>query len=343
MKKIAIVVLGGILCLSAQAQEKLLPLTENYTIGANYKKLKLDHNKSAASVVLPFVDDFSKLGTVPDTAFWQDRNVFVNGDMAVNPPTVGVATFDGLDASGQAYDIDGSVGVADVLTSKPIDLDYLPSDSVYLSFFYQPQGLVAEPSASDLLKLEAKIESDSVWTPLWEVNGTSLKPFERVMVPIVDSNLLQDRFVFRFVSIGNKGGQFDTWHIDYVQLDEGRFISDTTLVDGAFTERHISLLNKYQEMPWSHFKANMSVYLAEDFTVYMRNLSSLQKNVGFSYEVFDDNVSIYSHQPAADNIDAFGDYEKSYPINFSFPTSVVEEKSFILKSYLSTVPDVNNT
>ena len=49
-------------------------------------------------------------------------------------------------------------GIADHLTSVPIDLEYLPSDSIYLSFYYQNIGL----SGDDLVQEQDKTDADHI-------------------------------------------------------------------------------------------------------------------------------------------------------------------------------------
>ena len=59
-------------------------------------------NKSAVS--LPFFDDFSYDAPIVNTDLWNQSSVFVNRNYPINPPTIGVATFDGLDEFGLARD-----------------------------------------------------------------------------------------------------------------------------------------------------------------------------------------------------------------------------------------------
>ena len=105
-----------------------------------------------------FYDDFSYPGPFPDTTFWLNCNVFVNRDYPVAPRTIGVATFDGINKYGYPYDFlvgQTSTEIADTLTSKRIKLsNYSPADSVYLSFYCQPQGLGNAPEPYDSLVLE---------------------------------------------------------------------------------------------------------------------------------------------------------------------------------------------
>ena len=82
--------------------------------------------------------------TTDYASLWQDEFVFKNDNFPVGPPSIGVVTFDGLDENGYPYDWSSASaqGVADFLTSKPINLGSSQvADSVYLSFLYQAGGL----------------------------------------------------------------------------------------------------------------------------------------------------------------------------------------------------------
>ncbi len=115
-------------------------------------------------LTLPFLDDFSGSGIYPDQQLWIDRNVFINKDFPYRPPNIGAATFDVIDHTGKVYSHATSTPfIADYLTSRPIRLDSLfspiarplqLSDSIYLSFFYQPQGRGDKPEPADSLVLQ---------------------------------------------------------------------------------------------------------------------------------------------------------------------------------------------
>ena len=168
----------GILCLllipfSLKSQEMLTGIVQNPVVVKAAKKGT--PVRSGQSVRLPFVDDFSNYSGYPDPKLWQDDLAYVNTGFAVYPPTIGVVTLDALDAFGQVYAHAGRLPFpADTLTSNPIRLDsnftqHRPmhvSDSLYLSFYYQPAGasktypaggwqLVGDsPEHSDILVLE---------------------------------------------------------------------------------------------------------------------------------------------------------------------------------------------
>ena len=134
-------------------------------------------------VTLPFFEDFTTSNVVPDKSKWQDRSVFVNKDFPYFPVNIGAATFDALDSTGKVYANATWVPfMADVLTTNAIRLDSVfdpvvralsPSDSVYLSFFYQPQGYGRKPEPQDTLILEFSYLGD-----------TTFAYYDTVMVPL---------------------------------------------------------------------------------------------------------------------------------------------------------------
>ena len=101
-------------------------------------------------VGLPFVDDFAwpslydEEGPV-NVKRWESSPVRRTTTLAYRPPTVGCATLDGMDASGNPYALNPTnpVGYADALTSRRLLLGqggYAAADSVALSFWYQSGG-----------------------------------------------------------------------------------------------------------------------------------------------------------------------------------------------------------
>ncbi len=113
---------------------------------------------------LPFFEDFSTSRVYPDSTKWSDRGAFVNDGFPLLPPSRNAATLDVLDEIGAVYDFAiSNPFIAEHLTSVRIRLDSVfgpepcaitPADSVYLSFYYQPQGLGNAPEAGDSLVLE---------------------------------------------------------------------------------------------------------------------------------------------------------------------------------------------
>lgn len=209
--------------------------------------------KKTTAVALPFFDDFSYDSHRPNPILWEDQNVYINQTTCVSPPTLGAATFDGLDADGHAYELGKlSVDTADILTSTTIDVSS-PSDSVYLSFFWQAAGLGESPETNDSLVLYFYTPQSAIWSRIWSISGIdSITPFHQEMIPVGNA-FHKSEFQFRFVSYGAQAGAFDLWHLDYIQLDDSRTFADTLFADIAFTQPHPSLLTGYESIPWFHY------------------------------------------------------------------------------------------
>ena len=140
MKKVLLAIfMMGILAL--QAQEHISVLESNPLLQTKQKQIP--KMRTSLTVSLPFLDDFSYNSYFPNNLLWEDSAVFINRSYPINPVTIGVATFDGLDANGMAYDISASTQGkrADSLTSKAIDLSAV--DSAYLLFYYKIYCFIA--------------------------------------------------------------------------------------------------------------------------------------------------------------------------------------------------------
>lgn len=234
-----------------------------------------------------FFDDFSYAGPYPDPNLWIEDRVFVNNTYAYNPPSVGFATFDGLDRTGTPYDIDFS-GVGDRLTSQPIDLSSFDDDSdVYLKFFVQRKGYGLGPSFLDSMYVEFK-DNDGDWKlaeaayPGYTsgVGFDSLEAFQFKAIHIEDDELFHNKFQFRFSSVVSPAGVDDLWHLDYVTL---RANSDTSRIfnDVAFTQPPSNVLSRYSSMPWDQFSFQESeaIELQPELIAEIFNHKELTENV----------------------------------------------------------------
>lgn len=161
-----------ILPLFSIGQEYLMGLTGNPVIKSYLKENPNVLNTKNdilvyESLSLPFFDDFSKMTIYPDTSRWLNDEAYINANFPYFPPDFGVATLDAIDAYGNVYPEASVVPfLADRLVSKPIRLDSSfiadegviralnPTDSVYFSFFYQPQGRGDVPLSYDSLLLQ---------------------------------------------------------------------------------------------------------------------------------------------------------------------------------------------
>ena len=196
---------------------------------------------------------------------WLYGSVYINPTMGINPPSIQVATFDGLDNNGIPYDFnETSYGIADSLVSLPINLDKPVSDSIYLSFYYQGGGLGNEPENFDSLTLQFYSPLDTSWNRIWNAKGRKMTAFEQVLIPITDTKYLQKGFQFRFRNYGALSGSLDHWNLDYIKLDIKRKLGDTIHNDIAFSEPLNTLLKDYTSMPWGHFRTDPAGFMKND-------------------------------------------------------------------------------
>lgn len=189
---------------------------------------------------------------------WQDDHAYHNYTYAINPQTLGVVSFDGLNRLGYPYNFQSASakGLADVLTSKPINLSGVSiSDSIYLSFLFQRAGHGEAPDATDSLVLEFWSPINNQWNSIWKATGgSSDTDFKIKLQKIADAQYLQNGFQFRFKSFGTLTGSLDVWHIDYVYLNTFREYDDTLMNDWAFSKPAPSLIQQYTSMPWPHYE-----------------------------------------------------------------------------------------
>lgn len=308
------------------------------TIENNYKK---------KASTLPFFDDFSQYYYYPDGSKWEDINVYINNNFAVNPISYGVATFDGLDSTGYPYDFihPTAQGVADYLTSTTIDLSSV-TDSVYLSFYYQPQGNGNKPEANDSLRVEFYRSSDSTWVRQWAVEGSALSSFKLAMIPI-DTSFHKSDFKFRFKNYATLSGNLDHWNVDYVYLNDQRTYNDTSFFDVAITRDFYNFLNEYSRMPWQHYMKDTISNMSSNIDVEYRNNTSSSPDVFYKYEVKSDNgtgslIELYPSTNSSKPIPPYSSLIEpqavnSSPLNnFYFPgDDTARSKVFQIKNYFS--------
>lgn len=250
---------------------------------------KLFKKNTADTLELPFREDFSTSSLFPDTSRWLNNYVYVNGDFGVNPPTYGVATFDYLDPFGHPYSPLGTGSApGDSLTSKPINLTIYqgnplgPEDSVYLSFYVQPQGRGEAPDAFDVLYLEFKNEFN-VWERVWEQKGSALKPFQQVIIPIDSARFFHGGFQFQFINFTRQSGNLNHWHLDYIFIDKGRRVAVNFYDDYAVQTQPTSLLRNWASMPWHHYQAASTTESADSIFFNVSNLNNSTLNIEVRY------------------------------------------------------------
>jgi hypothetical protein len=322
MKKILLLLtiltfLSG-LNLFSQGGEVLVPMTCNPVVAKKWKEISqsntqgLRKHNDTSTVSLPFFDDFSKESVYPDTAKWVDKAVYINRTLAIAPPSLGVATFDGLDSTGYPYSFAAIATesiISDYLSSRKINLSYPTYDSVYFSFFYQAQGSAIDlgPLPNDSLVLQFLRPSTGTWDWIWSMPGytpnTGDTNFHPVIISVQDTGYLKAGFQFRFSNYSCGCGALDQWNIDYVYLNSFRNFADTVFKDAAFAYNPSSLLKKYQAMPWEQYTYADQTDTLSTYIRYDDSKFNPPANVNYGYTILDKHgVQIYKDSGGSVNI-----------------------------------------
>lgn len=258
------------LFVAAHAQ---LKQTSILRTGAPKKRISTARVQSLPVIELPFWDDFSFNNSAKNYAnenLWSfGKSVWVNDGMAINPPTLKVATFDGLDSLGKPYNVNQALakGIADSLVSRPIRMDLVDPtrrDSVFIFFYYQFQGNGEPPDPGDEFSLWFKNDS-SIWVKVWNdtIRNHDNTKFVPVKFFISDSHFFHGDFQFRFQNFARLSGPFDTWNLDYVYINNGKSqypvfdqnnhaVYRSDFPDRAIATPMTSLLQQYSSVPVKH-------------------------------------------------------------------------------------------
>ena len=308
------------------SQEVVSDLVSNAILKGN----KFESTSSKLIISLPFIDDFSYDFPQVNPDLWEQSSVFVNRTYPINPPTIGVATFDGMNEKGLARDFYPltSSEPSDTLLSKEIDLSGI--DSAFFLFYYQGKGMGDAPQSQDKLVLE--FLSDTGWVQIWEASGQAMTEFEKVVIVIDSAIFLSNDFQFRFINYATISGNFDHWHIDYIKIDEFVNPNDINeLNDVSFVYNSPSFLKRYTQMPWSHFQQDMLIELKDSIDILLRN-NDASNSVDYQYNVFE-NLNLITHYPSSGisrnvsvlDFDTIG--------NFSFQNPPIDISSAIFSSF----------
>ena len=231
----------------------------------------------------PYVQDSARIFFQPvndPEKIWLDSYAYHNYRFALNPRSLGVVTFDGLDETGYPYEIGTSMtNYADKLTSKPIDLQpYNGSDSLYFSFLYQPEGLGDIPESGDSLIVEFYAPELQEWNRVWGVEGDTVYPFRAAHILVDNPIYLKKGFQFRFRNYGSLAGGLDHFHVDYVHLRTLSAYDDTLFKDFAFVYPLNSLLDTYTSVPWDHYKESTNSKMTDSLLIKLHNGSPTAEN-----------------------------------------------------------------
>ena len=251
------------------------------------KKTTAQRTKKTDPIFLPFWDDFSSVRNgKPKSILWEyGESAWVNDGMGINPPSLNVATFDGLDSLGKPYSVNDVLakGYADKMVSAPIRMDLVSEadrSRVFISFFYQFHGNGEPPDLGDILTLSFKNNTGG-WETIWtkENDGTLAKDkFEQLTIPITGGRFFHEKFQFRIRNFARLSGPYDTWHVDYIYINNGNVQAAPVLPlfpDRAITSRLNYIFTSYWSMPIKHFFSSPATNLVKP-SLTITNLRSDQ-------------------------------------------------------------------
>lgn len=345
-KSVSNIILILLFLTEAQGQEIVTGL-QSIPAGRN----KISQNTKSLTALpleLPFFDDFSGPDFTPDITKWNDDNVFINNTYTDRQITTGVATFDAIDNTGRLYET-ASVNIfeADKLTSLPINLEDPSNINIWLSFYYQPGGLVDFPEKNDSLTLQFYAPDEDKWYHVWKNEGYNFVDFKPVIIRISHSRFLKKEFRFRFINYASLSpnindpsvvGNCDYWNIDYVKLDRNRNDSDTLFADVAFRYPNRSLLKTHEAMPWKQFQQILFQEMGSAIPIHYRNNDNIVRNVTRNFEILDvykNSVSL-SFSAGATNIEPHTSVDYDANLIYTFDSDFEDSALFRIKSWLIT-------
>ena len=367
--------------ITALAQEMLTMPAYNPAVARQHQLKRASAvSTSTEAITLPFYDDFSEITVLPSPLRWADSSVFINTDYAKFPPSIGVATLDALDKLGSLYTNAGPNPFdADNLTSLPIRLDSVfspslnaitPADSVFFSFYYQPQGRSISPPtnvSSLILEFYSPVANDTVhkWDLIWTTDGgvsvdafasANGSYFKQVLIPITDTSYFKKGFRFRFRNIAALAGNSQAdwrsngshWNIDIVNLATGGSKKGIRIEDVAFGDQAPSMLVNYEAMPFRQYAKNFTDEMKDTLDIKIANLDTIAQSRTYKYSISKNSLAPfkeYNGSPYTVNPFLTDGYLTYAPwarpaVNFFFdPTTIEKNLVFHITHSLSPDPE----
>lgn len=357
----------------------LFILLSSFSLGLNaqliVKPLQKSNNGSQSrqltdtTITLPIYDDFSRYDT-PDPNVWEFGNtVLVSPSAGINPPTINVAVFDGVNEVGAPYNDNNFITTAtDSLISFPIAMSQVPvnkRNSIYLSFFWQAKGLGEMPDPADSLTLHF-LNSDSVWINQdlypedllkhglvggeealnYDPNDTTQLMFQQLIVPITNEEYHHDNFRIKFQNYGSSQGPFDSWLIDYVYVNYDRGPDSLFYEDRAMTKLPTSPFGEFYAIPFDHFLDTAELFAG---TIDMESFTLVRPGIpdplNYYVEVIDSTGTIIDQvnidtEVAGTSTNARNQFE-SNEIRIDDYFTFDDTLNFEIKAYLDTQDSLN--
>ena len=287
---------------------------------------------------LPFVDDFAWPSLAHEEGVvtikrWESSPVRRTFTLAMDPPTLGCATLDGLDDMGNPYVLNESnpAGYADTLTSRRLLLgNNVPGDSVALSFWYQSGGIANGADAGEdslIVEFKTSIVDSDPWRWVWSTEGIDDDTtFRSVVIPINATEYFHNGFQIRFRNYGSLEGNVDTWHLDFVRVAEDGGTPAPLFEEVSFVTPPTSMLTyPWTSMPWRHYSLNPAAYLANSVVTHHRSFgdnANSQENIGLKVQRVDVSGLVEAYVPIAGSIpnnSVQGLFETDYVADIELP------------------------
>jgi hypothetical protein len=307
---------------TASAQERELDLRRVFVPDHQVKAVQAARSGGdmLPPLGLPFVDDFAWPSLYEEDApvylkRWEASPVRRTTTLAYQPPTLGCATLDGLNALGNPYQLNptNAAGYADTLTSRRLLLgsnNYSAGDSVALSFWYQSGGIANGADAGEdslIVEFRTSVVNEDPWRWVWSTEGIDDDTvFHAAVIHISGAEYFHNDFQFRFRSYGSLEGNVDTWHLDYVRVAQDGMTPAPLFEEIAFVAPPTSMLRyPWTAMPWPHFVDSADQYTATTAKTLHRSFgesSNSQEDIGMKVQRVDVVGNVNNYAPAAGSI-----------------------------------------
>ena len=117
--------------------------------------------------------------------------------------------------------------------------------------------------------------------------------FKQVLIPIRDERFFREDFYFRFYNYAsivssslpaNRSNE-DNWNIDFVYLNLGRSVNDTTYPMLTFSGQRPSFFERYQAIPYRQYRINPNSAIRENLHIDIANLDGVDHQANYYYSV----------------------------------------------------------
>ncbi|MCK5776323.1 MAG: T9SS type A sorting domain-containing protein, partial [Bacteroidales bacterium] len=201
----------------------------------------------------------------------------------------------------------------------------LIKDSIYMSFYYQPQGRGNAPEEADRLTLEFYAPALDQWFHMWSTNGESLESFYnthgvsslQVLIPLTDSvKFFHPEFKFRFHNFASLAGNnqpdwqanCDHWNVDLVWIDKDRTVTDSSFRKIAFVNKPPSMIKHYQAMPYRQYKNDPTNSMKDTIhSIIIRNLDDVTYVSNYRYEISNQTTQESLYDGGSADVEPFKD------------------------------------